>query len=57
MTENPTCPVCGAIYNRTAVLRQLREKAPDLFDFAVWTTRFRCVQCGETLVITGRNDE
>ncbi len=57
MAENPTCPVCGTIYNRAAVLRQLREKAPDLFDFAVWTTKFRCVQCGETLVITGRNNE
>ena len=57
MPENPVCPTCGTIYNRVEVIRQLKKQSPELFDFAVWTTKFKCVKCGAVLVITGTRGE
>jgi hypothetical protein len=55
--ENPECPGCGTVYNRKGVVRQLRQQSPEMFDYAVWTTKFRCVKCGAVLVITGEAHE
>jgi hypothetical protein len=55
--ENPVCAGCRTIYNRVAVIRQLKQQSPELFDFAMWTTKFRCVQCGTIMVITGSGKE
>ncbi len=55
--ENPVCPKCQTIYNRVAVIRQLKQQSPELFDFGTWTTKFRCVKCGEIMVISGAGEE
>lgn len=54
---NPTCPQCRTVYNRREVIRQLRQANPDLFDFAIWSAKFRCVKCGEVLTISGKSPE
>jgi hypothetical protein len=55
--ENPVCPKCRTIYSRVAVVRQLKQQSPEMFDFGMWTTRFRCVKCGEDVAISGRSGE
>ena len=55
--ENPVCPKCHTVYNRREVIRQLKQQSPYLFDFAVWTTKFRCVKCCEVLTISGTRSE
>jgi hypothetical protein len=55
--DNPVCHGCGTIYNRVAVIRQLRQQSPEMFDSLVWTTKFRCVKCGTVIVISGKGQE
>ena len=55
--SDPVCPKCGTIYNRVAVVRELKKQSPFLFEFAVWTTKFRCVKCREEIVISGARGE
>jgi hypothetical protein len=55
--ENPVCPKCRTIYNRVAVVRQLKEQSPEMFDFGMRTTKFRCVKCGEEMAISGQAGE
>jgi hypothetical protein len=57
MPENPVCPNCRNIYNRVAVIRELKKQSPWLFDAAVWTTKFKCVECGTVIVISGTRGE
>lgn len=57
MSENPECPDCRTIYNRVAVIRELKKQSPELFEFAVWTTKFKCVKCGTVIVISGTRGE
>ena len=53
LSENPSCGGCGTIYNRTAVVKQLRDKSPGIFSEPSWITDFRCVKCGATVAIAG----
>lgn len=57
MSENPVCPGCRTIYNRVAVIRELKKQSPEIFEFAVWTTKFKCVTCGTVIVISGTREE
>jgi|GEM_PF-6564127 len=49
---NPVCPQCRTIYNRSEVIRQLKQQSPEMFDFAGWTTKFRCKECGAEIAIS-----
>ena len=49
---NPICPRCRTIYNRSEVIRQLKQQSPEMFDFARWTTKFRCQECGAEIAIS-----
>ncbi len=49
---NPICPQCRTIYNRSEVIRQLKQQSPEMFDFAGWTTKFRCKECGAEIAIS-----
>jgi len=51
--ENPKCPRCGVIYNRAAVIREIKKQSSFLFESAIWTTRFKCIKCGQEIVISG----
>jgi len=55
--QNPVCPNCGTVYNRTAVIREIKKLAPAMFLFAIWTMTFICTECGEKIAITGTRDE
>ncbi len=55
--EDPVCPKCGTIYNRVAVVREIKKQSPFLFESAVWTTKFRCVKCREEIGISGVRGE
>jgi hypothetical protein len=45
------------VYNRPAVIRELRKLDPMIFEFAMWTTKFKCVRCGAILMISGQRGE
>lgn len=55
--EDPVCPQCRTIYNRVAVIREIKKQSPFLFDFPVWTTKFRCVKCRTEIGISGVRGE
>ncbi|HLA85153.1 MAG TPA: hypothetical protein VJL29_10190 [Thermoguttaceae bacterium] len=55
--SNPVCPKCATEYNRTEVIRLIKEQSGFLSDFSTWTTRFVCVKCGEEIAITGVRGE
>lgn len=57
MIENPVCPNCKTIYDRVAVTRELRKLTPEMFDFAAWSTRFKCVKCATEIEISGSSSE
>jgi len=54
---DPVCPQCRTVYNRAVVVRLLKQQSPELFEFAVWTTKFKCKQCPGEVVISGRRGE
>jgi predicted RNA-binding Zn-ribbon protein involved in translation (DUF1610 family) len=55
--EDPVCPKCGTIYNRGPVIRELKKLDPMIFEFAYWTTKFKCVKCGQVIAISGSRSE
>lgn len=55
--ENPKCPACGVVYNRAAVIREIKKLSPMIVDFSVWTTKFKCVKCRQEIVISGVRGE
>jgi len=55
--QDPVCPNCGTVYNRGPVIRELKKKDPLIFNFAMWTTKFKCVKCGEIISISGSHEE
>lgn len=55
--EDPKCPKCGTIYNRGPVIRELKKLDPMIFEFAFWTTKFKCVKCGQIIAISGSSSE
>jgi predicted RNA-binding Zn-ribbon protein involved in translation (DUF1610 family) len=57
MAEDPVCPKCGTVYNRPAVIRELKKLDPMAFEFAMWTTKFKCVRCGAIIAISGARGE
>jgi hypothetical protein len=57
VTSDPVCDKCGTVYNRGPVIRELKKIDPLTFQFAVWTTRFKCQRCGTVIVISGTKDE
>jgi len=54
---DPVCPSCGTVYNRSVVVRLLREQDPGIFAFGTWTTKFKCKKCPAVIVISGRANE
>jgi hypothetical protein len=54
---DPVCPQCRTVYNRAVVIRLLKQVTPETFEFAVWTTKFKCKQCPGEVVISGRRGE
>jgi len=54
---NPKCPNCATVYNRDAVIREIKVKSPEIFDFQVWTTKFKCVNCGTDVPVSGARAE
>ena len=57
MEANPVCPSCGTVYNRQAVVRELKKLSPELFMFGGWTTRFVCQVCRTEIWISGSGAE
>ncbi|MDD5542354.1 MAG: hypothetical protein PHX83_04200 [Acidobacteriia bacterium] len=55
--RDPVCPQCRTIYNRVAVIREIKKQSPFLFDFPVWTTKFRCIKCRTEIEISGVQGE
>src|SRR5207247_4332389 len=35
--ENPVCPSCSTVFNREAVVRELRTQSPEMFDLGSWS--------------------
>lgn len=57
MEADPVCPQCGTVYNRSAVIRELKKITPETFLFAFWTTKFICTQCRTQIGISGTGGE
>jgi len=57
MGEDPVCSKCGTVYNRGPVIRELKKIDPMIFEFAHWTTKFKCQRCGTVIVISGTSNE
>ena len=51
------CPMCGTIYNRIDVIKELKKQSPEIFDFAIWTAKFYCTKCREEIKISGHRGE
>lgn len=54
---DPVCPKCGTVYNRGPVIRELKKLDPMIFQFAMWTTKFKCQRCGTVIMISGSQQE
>lgn len=57
MQGDPVCPNCGTTYNREPVIRELKKIDPITFEFAMWTTKFKCQRCGTVITISGSREE
>jgi len=55
--ENPVCPNCGTIYNRSVVISLIKQQSPEIFMFQNWTTKFICKNCRTQIVISGVRGE
>ena len=49
----PKCPSCGTVYYREKVIREIKKQSPEIFDFKVWSTTFKCLKCGVEVPLTG----
>jgi len=56
--SNPVCSKCGTVYNKAEVIRQMREASPnfDMLRTITPTTKFKCIKCGEAVLIDLRED-
>jgi hypothetical protein len=50
--ESICCPNCQTVYNRKEVVQQILKHSPELSDFSVATTNFRCIKCSTVITIT-----